>query len=324
MGWVAGVEIRESDWNRFAGSGPRAGIICHLGASQDRKTWPESSWVAFLQKLLDSGKEKITIIGSPDEKALSEKICGQLIQGERVENLTGETQFGELKNFIATAKLYVGADSGPMHVASFCSTPILNLSVGPVRFWETGPVSKGSRILVSDDPQMLGSDVVFDLALEMLNGVESKRGYIECKGRGGIHYVVHPDARIRIDQWSLVDWLYFDGPLPRFEGEIQKAVCQIIEVCQLCLGQLEVFYKSPDKVEVVGILDRLDEIIEMLRQHILPLRPLLDAFKVQKENIPPAPREEIFYQTKKCYTDLHHRAEQLSGLSFEILKGQSS
>jgi hypothetical protein len=56
----------------------------------------------------------------------------------------------ELIAHIGLVDLFVTNDTGPMHLAAATNRPILNLSLGPVSLWETGPYRAGSYILQAD------------------------------------------------------------------------------------------------------------------------------------------------------------------------------
>jgi hypothetical protein len=46
--------------------------------------------------------------------------------------------------------LLIVPDTGPMHLAAWLGTPTLNLSMGPVHAWETGPAAPGHHVLRSN------------------------------------------------------------------------------------------------------------------------------------------------------------------------------
>jgi heptosyltransferase III len=319
--WISGVGLSESDFTTGVDPVPedqRSGVVCHLGASQDQKVWPEASWVSVINGLIHELKVPVTLVGAAAERELASRIAVQVTTRDCVfdpatglTNAVGRTTIPELVRIVRTAKLFIGADSGPLHVASLTRTKALNLSVGHVRFWETGPLTRGSRVLVSRAPEALGSDTVLEIAGEMLRGANSATGFAECAEQKLVRYKTHRSSGARIDFWPVVEWIYFNGPKPVFRGELARAVGQLREVCEVALQQLEAFYADPQKTETVLVLDRLDELIEVMRANVPPVAPLIDWFKGQKENIPPASREEVFYQTKACYISLANRCGEL-------------
>jgi heptosyltransferase-3 len=311
--WVCGVELVQSDWSCALGevdSLKRSGIVCHLGASQSHKTWPADSWAALIRRLTENLNQTVSLVGSNTEKATAESIALQ-VGSSRVINLTGRTDFTELVRIIRGAELFIGADSGPLHVANCTQTRSLNLSVGNVRFWETGPIVPGSRVLVSREPQFLMSDAVFTHAESMLKNSSITDGAIECINSKGVRYEARADMT-PIDFWPVVEWIYFNGPLPPWSPDLQVALGQIREICKMAFAQLDALFEAPKKVELIPVLDRIDELLDLMNKTIPPLTPLLEAFACEKENIPPGSREEVFYQTRLCYERLQKRSVTLN------------
>jgi len=307
--WIAGVELTKSDWHSSLSatdSFKREGIVCHLGASQSQKTWPADSWSALIRRLTQGLNKQVTLVGTASEKEFADEVVLQTGLHNLI-NLVGMTNFSELTRTIQSAELFVGADSGPLHIASQANTKSVNLSVGNVRFWETGPVVTGSRVLVSKQPQFLMSDFVFENIEGILTHQTPLDGVIECIESQGVRYKIHGKNQTP-DYWEVVEYIYFGGPQPKWSADLQEALMQINEVCKMALTQLAALYAAPAKVEIIGVMDRMDELLILMKKTIPPLAPLLDAFSSEKENIPPGSREEIFYQTKQCYERLRLRS----------------
>jgi heptosyltransferase-3 len=68
-----------------------------------------------------------------------------------VVNLAGQLGLRELAALIGRARLFVGVDSAPMHMASAMRTPTVVL-FGPSGELEWGPWHTTHRIVVSDHP----------------------------------------------------------------------------------------------------------------------------------------------------------------------------
>jgi hypothetical protein len=280
--------------------------------------------VAFLSRLVKFYDGEITLIGSKEESDLSKSVLAQ-VASKKIKNKVGQTQWSDLFLMLKRASLFVGADSGPLHLANLSQCPSLNLSVGNVRFWETGPTVKRSRILVSRDPSHLMSDVVFDHAREMLSGSKEVDHYFGCSGSYPVVYENHSAGEPPPDAWPVVEWMHFGGPIPILKGDLPAALVQLEEIANVALQNIEVLEQKPEQKHVIAILDRLDEVLEIFRKNILPLAPLVEAFVTEKENIPPTSREEVFFMTKSCYLNLKERVLKLkdsSQLRKESLHGK--
>lgn len=307
--WISNVELKS-----FQKNSEGLGVVCHLGASDPNKTWPLHSWTSLLRKLTEKFDVPFYLVGASSEFEAAENLKVQ-VGSQRLSNLVGRTSLRELQDLLSTSQLFIGADSGPLHCASLAGCPALNLSVGPVRFWETGPIIPSSTVLVSRDPGYLTSDIVFQHAVALLSHSEKPAGYFEVEDRAGVRYT--GKSQSWPDSWALVSWLYFDGPQPFCGGDAKKAIEQLAELAELGLTQTEIFFKNPTRNEVVQILDRIDDLIRIIGQNMKGVQPLVDAFLTRKENIPPGPRSKIFEMTCECYRWLYEKASQLTYIKKE-------
>ena len=98
-------------------------VILHIGAGNEFREWGIDNWAKFVSILSKKQDVKIVMIGSAEETG----IAGQIMEGQpsSVLSLVGKLNLRELKELIARASLYVGPDSGPMHIAASTPTPIV-------------------------------------------------------------------------------------------------------------------------------------------------------------------------------------------------------
>jgi len=99
--------------------------VVHVGAGNKFREWGVSRWVKFLSILLKNHDIKIVLIGTSGEGGTASQILDE--QPSSVFSLVGKLTLKELKELIAKSCLYVGPDSGPMHIAASTSTPIVSL-----------------------------------------------------------------------------------------------------------------------------------------------------------------------------------------------------
>ena len=71
--------------------------------------------------------KKIVLIGASKEREFVESVFSQLDNRDHVENLSGKTTLCQLTELLASARLMVSSDSGPLGLAPDTST-------GPRRF----------------------------------------------------------------------------------------------------------------------------------------------------------------------------------------------
>jgi len=122
----------------------RRKIGLFLGASQPEKRPEPAFWAALARELLARGLRPV-LLGGPGEagmgRAVAEGVPAQVL------NLCGATSLSELVVIGQTLGLMVTPDTGPMHLAAWTGLPVLNLSVGNVNCWETGPYQPWHHVL---------------------------------------------------------------------------------------------------------------------------------------------------------------------------------
>lgn len=92
-------------------------IVIHAGASREYQRWPMRNFIELANRLAQ--KHAVRWIVQGDDTGLSDAV-------QRVKTNT----LDDLVRVIAGAKLFVGNNSGPMHIAVACGTPGVIL-IGP-------------------------------------------------------------------------------------------------------------------------------------------------------------------------------------------------
>ncbi len=103
---------REKGKELLAPLGERVAVF-HIGASIAPRRWAPERFAAVAKHLRERGWG-IAFIGARNEREQCEAAATR-VAGAR--NLAGETSFSEMAGVIAAAKLFLGNDSGPMHLA---------------------------------------------------------------------------------------------------------------------------------------------------------------------------------------------------------------
>ncbi len=123
-------------------SNRRIGLF--IGASEIAKRPELAFWVSLIRSLLSRGYKPV-LLGGPSEKETGEKIA--LLADVRNANFCGKTSLAQLSGLLQNLDLLVTPDTGPMHLADWLGTPVLNLSMGNVQAWETGPIHPGQLVM---------------------------------------------------------------------------------------------------------------------------------------------------------------------------------
>ncbi len=117
----------------------------HVGASQSNKAWEPEKFKQVIHRLLDDPGITVIIFGGYQELPLNNVFSD--LKSNRLLNLINNFKVDELIAYIGKLNMFVTNDTGPMHIAAACKVPIINISLGPVSLWETGPYSQKALVL---------------------------------------------------------------------------------------------------------------------------------------------------------------------------------
>jgi heptosyltransferase-3 len=129
----------------------RGGFIhIHPASRWQFKCWPAPRLAALIN-LLQARGDRVVLTGAPD--ANEAPLMAEVVRGldKPAINLAGQLSLKELAALIGRARLFVGVDSVPMHIAAAMQTPTVAL-FGPSGEIEWAPWQVPHRILVSDHP----------------------------------------------------------------------------------------------------------------------------------------------------------------------------
>lgn len=118
------------------------------------KCWPVASNAALIASLLRRG-ETVVLSCSPDERerAMLAAIIATMrtmpVPAERLKLADDGGTLNRLAALIARAKLFIGIDSAPMHIAAAMGTPTVAL-FGPSGEFNWGPWKVAHRVVTSD------------------------------------------------------------------------------------------------------------------------------------------------------------------------------
>jgi heptosyltransferase-2 len=138
----------EPDWlhaGRFASKAPLLAV--HPGAGTAAKRWPPGHWRTLVERFLADGW-RVAVVGGPEDVETSRVF-------EPHRNLcdwTGRLSVTQTTALLERADLFIGADSGPSHLAASAGVPSVVLFSGTnlVRQWR--PWSRRSLVLRSPVP----------------------------------------------------------------------------------------------------------------------------------------------------------------------------
>ena len=134
------VEARLADWHVPAEARP---IVIHVSAGNPFRRWPEAAFAGLAAGLASAHTNRWVILtGGPSDRAATTRVLAEararvpdavhrLIDGEALS-------LGDLRALCERASLYIGGDSGPLHLASASDVPIVGL-FGPTLVERSAP-----------------------------------------------------------------------------------------------------------------------------------------------------------------------------------------
>ncbi|OHX21199.1 putative lipopolysaccharide heptosyltransferase III [Chromobacterium sphagni] len=149
---VAGDEAERTVRRLLAGNEVRPGrfILVHPGSRWFYKCWPADKMAGLVNALHEQGWQ-VVLSGAPsaEEAAMIQAVKAGL--GRPAVDLSGQLSLKQLAALIAQARLFVGVDSLPMHLAAAVQTPVVAL-FGPSRDKVWGPWRVAHRQVSLDLP----------------------------------------------------------------------------------------------------------------------------------------------------------------------------
>jgi ADP-heptose:LPS heptosyltransferase len=115
-------------------------LACILGSSWDSKDWPEEGYAGLL-RLISGGT--VVLLSDKSKIEMAQRLEGVQSRA-KVINLAGKTSLQELVAVVQGARVCVGPDSGPGHIAGAVGTPHVTL-FGPTPSLRNTP--RGSEAL---------------------------------------------------------------------------------------------------------------------------------------------------------------------------------
>ena len=119
-------------------------IAFHLGAGFPSKRLPLATFVQVAKALLSGDKRTAVLVGGSGEEDLAQEFCQRV--GGKVVNLVGKVGIKGTAAALRLCHLFVGNDSGPMHLAAAVGTPVVTF-FGPSEPWRYHPHGVEYRLL---------------------------------------------------------------------------------------------------------------------------------------------------------------------------------
>jgi ADP-heptose:LPS heptosyltransferase len=121
----------------------RPRVALNPAAGQPRKQWPPERY-AQIGRLARAEGAHVVLTGAASDRRLADAVLGGI--GAPATDLTGKTSLNELAAVMREVDLFVGGDTGPMHIAHAAGTRVVAL-FGPTDPRWLGPRGPDDRVI---------------------------------------------------------------------------------------------------------------------------------------------------------------------------------
>ena len=119
-------------------------MVVHVSAGNPFRRWPEVAFVRLICALASANERRRIILssGPADAPAADRIVAGARTElgADRAERVVdfGDFNLAELRALVARSRLFVGGDTGPLHIAATTQTPIVGI-FGPTLSARSAP-----------------------------------------------------------------------------------------------------------------------------------------------------------------------------------------
>ncbi len=119
-------------------------IVVAPGTNWQSKCWPAESYAKLADEIGQKLGVPIVLVGAPKDKELALTI--QKNTQAKIYNIIGKTTLKQLAYIMGQSMLFIGGDTGPMHLAVAMDTPVITI-FGPTDPVRNGPYGSDNIIL---------------------------------------------------------------------------------------------------------------------------------------------------------------------------------
>ena len=122
-------------------------ISMHIGAGNRFRSWDIGNYIKLCDMFSKQSGVKVVLIGAQEDKESADAIIKKTESSPL--SLVGDLSLREVRDIISHSSLFIGPDSGPMHIAASTGTPIVAL-FGPTLPAHFGPWRAEHKIIQKD------------------------------------------------------------------------------------------------------------------------------------------------------------------------------
>jgi lipopolysaccharide heptosyltransferase II len=105
-------------------------IVVHVSAGNPFRRWPEEAFVRLVTGLAGHADRRLILSSGPSDRQAADRIAHAARRELGPDAATRVVDFGdfdlaELRALVARSRLFVGGDTGPLHIAATTATPVV-------------------------------------------------------------------------------------------------------------------------------------------------------------------------------------------------------
>ncbi len=108
-------------------------VVLHVSAGNPFRRWPAASFTDLVARLVSTHPSRwVVVMSGPSDEQAAERIAREARERVKAQGAghvihASDFDLHELRALIGRASLFIGGDSGPMHIAGTTATPIVGL-----------------------------------------------------------------------------------------------------------------------------------------------------------------------------------------------------
>ena len=103
-------------------------VLLHVSAGNPFRRWPLESFAALVSQLAARDpKRRFVLTAGPSDADAAQRLADRIHAISAAQVIPGSFDIAELRALAARATVYIGGDSGPMHIAATTGTPVVGL-----------------------------------------------------------------------------------------------------------------------------------------------------------------------------------------------------
>jgi ADP-heptose:LPS heptosyltransferase len=122
-------------------------VVIAPGAGTQNRIWATHKWVEVINRVIEETRYDVFLLGGKNDTALCEKIF-LLSNNARITNVAAQFSLPEVSEIIRRAAIYIGSETGMVHIAAATGTPTVCIIGGGHfgRFFPYGNTEKNKIV----------------------------------------------------------------------------------------------------------------------------------------------------------------------------------